>query len=153
MSGYAQLAEMAMQNPALMQAGMQAMGMGGAGGMPGGVNPAAMQGMGGTGGMGGAGGMGGMGGKAGMMNAFLQNQQNGMSMADSASQVAMATGNPEVAIGIEAAKWYGKWNGIYTIVIIIILCLLLWWIFLGMLCGSYISMENGWEMSAGWSGS
>ena len=124
MSGYAKIAEMAMQNPQLVQAGLQAMGgMGGA-----------------TGGMGGA--MGGMGGATG-----------GMKMSDIASTAAMAMGQPEVSMGIDAVKWYGKWNGIYTIVICVIILILCWWIFVGMLCGSHISLMNGWTMSAGWSGS
>ena len=148
MSGYAKIAEMAMQNPQLVQAGLQAMG--GMGGATGGMGGA-------TGGMGGA--MGGMGGATGGMgmqdlaNMYFQGRNSGMKMSDIASTAAMAMGHPEVSMGIDAVKWYGKWNGIYTIVICVIILILCWWIFVGMLCGSHISLMNGWTMSAGWSGS
>lgn len=84
---------------------------------------------------------------------LMNSMNNGMDMTSAASNAAMMSGNPEIAAGIQAAsiagKWYGKWNGIYTVIIWILLIIICWWIFTGILSGSMISVENGWEFSTG----
>lgn len=127
----AAMANMIMSNPQMMN---QMMGMTGAGGM--------------------GGGMGDGGGQAQMMAQMMNNGNGtGSDMMNSASTMAMQSGNPEVAIGLQAANMYGKYNAIYTIIIFIILAIFCWWVLAGMFCGSSISTEEGFELSGNWSNS
>lgn len=70
-------------------------------------------------------------------------------MYDSATQLAAMSGNPEIAIGVQAAKAYGSYNTFYTFVIGAIFLILLLWFFLGSLAGSEISVDEGIDWAFG----
>jgi ABC-type Na+ efflux pump permease subunit len=86
--------------------------------------------------------------QAAPQQAVQPQQSTGLDINSAVTTAAIAAG-PEYAIGYEAAKWYGKPNGIYTAVILLILFLFWTWFNIGIFCGSSISVDNGWEFSTG----